>query len=539
MYITQHNVFDALDGIEYRAFIKGDTVFKFQQNYLLSEGEHFSDAEKLYVCSFRVLPETKCENPENVCILCVGDEDEIADYAEENSLNIIAVSPKVSVIKVFNLLYQAFNDLLRWSYQVNSRIAAQEDFQNIIAVSREVFGDNPLLLVNASYNVMAVSSMYSGDNERVRQVLEMGYFPKEYMDKIADIGYHRNSYRYTTPMSYESNFMGCPFLMTTFYDNRAYYGFMVLYFPDGKVPTRGQLGLFTWLAKKIRSYFLRSIGTGKSVPSQKETFISDLLMHTREDEEYLADRANSLKIPMDMKYRICVIQWQNYSRPQTEYVLWRLKNDLELSSYRVLIYQNMLILLMNGDLASMSIQEKVQYTSRTISSLLETGGGYAGFSMPDFPLLKINVAFQQALSAARLGRQFEPENKLYFYSKYYIYEMLSDYSKRYSLDNVCLWSLSRLRGEEGEDNNDYKLLRIFLLTERNISLTARLMHMHRNSVIYRLKRIQEILLVDLDDPETRLRLLISFKIMEMKDGSIAGFSPEELELSSGDPLFME
>lgn len=39
--------------------------------------------------------------------------------------------------------------------------------------------------------------------------------------------------------------------------------------------------------------------------------------------------------------------------------------------------------------------------------------------------------------------------------------------------------------------------------------------MHRNSVIYRIQKIQDILALDLDDPDVRLRLMISFKILEM------------------------
>ena len=70
------------------------------------------------------------------------------------------------------------------------------------------------------------------------------------------------------------------------------------------------------------------------------------------------------------------------------------------------------------------------------------------------------------------------------------------------------------------DAKDYKssnlyLLRTYPIHERNISQTAKLLYMHRNSVIYRISRIRELLNVNLDDPDIRLRLLISFKILEL------------------------
>lgn len=540
MYITQYNVFDALEGIPYRSLIRTEELFRFQRCYLLSPGDEMNAPEKLYICNLETLRQTGCADPASICVLCVGDGDAVEALAAEKQLHAIAVTGEVSTVRLLNLIQDAFSHLLRWSYKVNSEIAAQADFQSLISLSRYVFGDNPLLMVNSSYNVLAVSTNNTGAREKLTQVLELGYFPKEMTDELARMGYHKNSYRFTTPMrSDPPNFMDCPFLMTTFYENRVFYGFMVLYFTGDREPTRGQYGLFTWFSRKIRAYYLHCIGTASYVPSQKETFISDLLLHTKEDEAFLADRARSLRIPMDVDYRICVIQWQNYSQPQTEYVMWRMKHDIDFPSYRALIYQDMLILLMNGDLPAASVQEKARYSSQTFRELLEIGGGYAGFSLPGFPLLKINLAFQQALSAARLGRKLDPEDKLYFYSRYYVYEMLSDYEKRYPLEDVCFWRIRELIGRKDEGFDNYHLLRTFLLTERNISLTARLMHMHRNSIIYRLNQIREILAVDLDDPDIRLRLMLSFKIMELLDGKRLENPREDDGSEKEDPLFLE
>ena len=46
MYITQYNIFDALEGIPYRALIQSETPFHFQRDYLLSAGDCPDDPEK-------------------------------------------------------------------------------------------------------------------------------------------------------------------------------------------------------------------------------------------------------------------------------------------------------------------------------------------------------------------------------------------------------------------------------------------------------------------------------------------------------------
>ena len=76
--------------------------------------------------------------------------------------------------------------------------------------------------------------------------------------------------------------------------------------------------------------------------------------------------------------------------------------------------------------------------------------------------------------------------------------------------------IDSLIDEKGYGNSNLVLLYYYLNTERNISLTAKLVHMHRNSVIYRLQKIQDMLHLNLDDPNVRLRLMITFKILQME-----------------------
>ncbi len=40
--------------------------------------------------------------------------------------------------------------------------------------------------------------------------------------------------------------------------------------------------------------------------------------------------------------------------------------------------------------------------------------------------------------------------------------------------------------------------------------------MHRNGVLYRIQKIHDMLKLNLESPDVRLRLLISFKILEME-----------------------
>lgn len=57
-------------------------------------------------------------------------------------------------------------------------------------------------------------------------------------------------------------------------------------------------------------------------------------------------------------------------------------------------------------------------------------------------------------------------------------------------------------------------LRSYLDNRSSIGLTADAMNLHRNTVTTRLRRIRDLLGVDLDDPDERLALSMACRIVE-------------------------
>ena len=60
----------------------------------------------------------------------------------------------------------------------------------------------------------------------------------------------------------------------------------------------------------------------------------------------------------------------------------------------------------------------------------------------------------------------------------------------------------------------YETLRAFLLNERDIPRTAEALIIHRTTLLYRLRKLQAVVAIDLDDPARRLHLLISLWILD-------------------------
>lgn len=60
----------------------------------------------------------------------------------------------------------------------------------------------------------------------------------------------------------------------------------------------------------------------------------------------------------------------------------------------------------------------------------------------------------------------------------------------------------------------YATLRTYLECERNIPMTASVLIIHRTTLTYRLGKIQELTRLNLDDPNLRLYLLLSYQLLE-------------------------
>ena len=54
----------------------------------------------------------------------------------------------------------------------------------------------------------------------------------------------------------------------------------------------------------------------------------------------------------------------------------------------------------------------------------------------------------------------------------------------------------------------------YLLHERNATETAKALYIHRNTALYKIRKIEEIIGGSLDDPILRERLLFSYHVLE-------------------------
>ena len=86
-----------------------------------------------------------------------------------------------------------------------------------------------------------------------------------------------------------------------------------------------------------------------------------------------------------------------------------------------------------------------------------------------------------------------------------------------SLHQLAAPELLLLRDQDKENGTQYfETLRTYLLLERDIPRASEKLIIHRTTLLYRLKKIQELIQLDLEDPWQRLYLNLSLWILEQE-----------------------
>jgi hypothetical protein len=157
--------------------------------------------------------------------------------------------------------------------------------------------------------------------------------------------------------------------------------------------------------------------------------------------------------------------------------------------------------------------ELAQSDLDTLSEFAESQFVKIGISHAFSLIENFSSHYAQASKALDLAQRLGHTDSIVQFKDYQVQDLLSRTDGTADLGLYCHPLLGLLRQYDHKNGTElYKTLRCFEETGGNLKNTAELLFIHRNSLVYRIRRIEEIGTIDLNDVNTKFILKLSLEI---------------------------
>ncbi len=175
---------------------------------------------------------------------------------------------------------------------------------------------------------------------------------------------------------------------------------------------------------------------------------------------------------------------------------------------KVLIYNGQIITLIFTPSDSVLPKEYIE----TAQKICIENELYAGLSNSFTDIMKFVDYYKQALRAIEMGGTSETKPGVSVYADHYMDHIQALFTNVESRETFCHPIMKKLMDYDKEHKSELaKTLYTYLKCERNMAATAEAMQMHRTSLVYRFKKINDLIDNDLEDYNLRQYLILSYK----------------------------
>ena len=413
--------------------------------------------------------------------------------------------PDLSAREGFELLQSLFDSMFDWQARLAGCIQ-RRDFQALVDELGTVI-KNPIVLTDANHACLASSGAYAPEavDREWRHIKTYGYSS---FVSVREIGEARLSYHlqgqvvgFRFP---KGSGMSDSFSITVFQD-RMPVGYLTVVEKDRPV-NDGHMQLMCMLAKALAPALDWEQRDGEPGGAMLRRFLEGGDLTDESARHFLDQRGWTEKD----SFRVYVLDLEQTAQKEQMFQNYRrffsaVAAVLPLDLCGVL--EDRFVLLANDSKMPDDRRRKA------LEELLEGAPVAGGVSLSHRGFGLLPRLLEQALFALESGR-----GRRGHFTDYYglalDHLIRSDYEPDRCLA-ACQPDVYRLYCQ---DEVLYQTLWAYLLQDRSVTRTVQMLYIHKNTLLYRLRRIEELLECDLADPYTRSYMRMSFLLLERHAG---------------------
>lgn len=418
------------------------------------------------------------------------------DYKNAKSLAVL--SSDTDLCSLAHSLNHIFFSYSEWCNEIMTAALKKRPLAEILEIGSKKFS-NPLALFDSRQNLLCHAGNIRSETQDSlwNFVLQMGYSPEE--PQVSD--YLNEKIKEKKPFFFQSNnrFRNITRIIAPVYRGDIYCG--VLASSDTNCPfTKADLATMEILRRLISQIAMHAPEFGYLTGSTP-WFISQLLKGHALNENVLS--VNIKKLGKKMSDPFIVWTFQHASPAENLTARQALQMISILFKQNTVYSYNAQIVVIDYQPGKTSSESFTGECLRTIRSQ----NLKAGKSLPFSSIKDLHPAFMQSLIALRGGNAGTIRE---FTSSFqdYVTDVLNTENEAAGILYPGLNHLLDYGGDAGYGRELLKCLKAYILSGLNASTTARMLHLHRNTIQYRLECIQKICPIDFEHLSENDLLLI-------------------------------
>lgn len=421
----------------------------------------------------------------------------------------------MDVTQAFEIIQSVFDFYEDWSERVNDSIN-RKDFQAVIDYSYTIF-QNPMILLDGNCKLLGMSSNYAASDmdSEWQYVAKYGYSSLRAVQTIkhacCNIDFEKHG-KQMFAFKGDSH-LALSGISYCLYYNDAMCGRLNVFEKDRPL-NQGDFQVIEKIAQRLEPVLGLSYTGG--LGANNNTFYS-LLFNKPFSKSDLDLQMEYCEWQIEDCYQLAALELSDYYYENNNRALTLLIQLLQSTINDCVIVRHRPYVLL---LANRRLSEDAAFRG-FMDTLTREHSINIGFSLYCSNILNAGFLLSQSCAAIRYGKAYAPEDFVYHFEAYAVEFMLNGatFSDCIASCHPAIVTLHNAKSEK--DDEMFDTLKYYLDFERSVSKTAAALFTHRNTVLYRIKKIQELIPEDLDDPKIRYYLRASINVLELKD-KIAG-----------------
>jgi sugar diacid utilization regulator len=418
----------------------------------------------------------------------------------------------MQMVQAIKGVFEAQTQINNFSSRLLTMVQDGVKPQSLLEASYEFFG-NPILLTDPSLCLLgSVGTNPVADEPVIEYVLKNGYMPEEYLEEVM----HEESQPAKDDkvlIIWEKDFLKHRLIAgRVVFENRLVGYIKVFEYNRQFTPY-----LDTEVLKLLCQFMAVSIATS-SISDRGgkpfiETLLTDILDKRLVNQSAIEERADLYKLELrHWKTALTVRLDEQFKKTDKLYLLkQKLVNHFNRTT--IFIYNEDLVVLDDRDSAEELFDPK---RIQALEALLEDNNCRATYSLPFRNLHAFERFFQQTLACYTIAEKLRIPSRIIRYEDIKIPHMLIRFSEHMNLRDLLTLPVRELMAiDQNRGSQLTQTLFSFVQHNQDMKRTADDLHVHYNTLKYRINRINELTGIDLANEETIFSTLLSKKVMDL------------------------